>query len=86
MTNFEPKPIDFEGRRGKLSLFSAGARSREGSWKTEREDSGCRDLLVEDNQINRDSAVALVLERRGYQVAIALDGEQGVSMAGLGLT
>ena len=39
-------------------------------------------LLVEDNEINRDM-LSRRLERRGYQVAIALDGEQGVSMAGL---
>lgn len=39
-------------------------------------------LLVEDNDINRDM-LSRRLERRGYRVAIALDGEQGVSMAGL---
>ena len=39
-------------------------------------------LLVEDNDINRDM-LSRRLERRGYQVAIALDGEQGVSMAGV---
>lgn len=39
-------------------------------------------LLVEDNEINRDM-LSRRLERRGYRVAIALDGEQGVSMAGL---
>jgi len=39
-------------------------------------------LLVEDNEINRDM-LSRRLERRGYQVAIAVDGEQGVSMAGL---
>ena len=39
-------------------------------------------LLVEDNEINRDM-LSRRLERRGYQVAIALDGEQGVSMAEL---
>ena len=38
-------------------------------------------LLVEDNEINRDM-LSRRLERRGYRVAIALDGEQGVSMAG----
>ena len=41
-----------------------------------------RILLVEDNEMNRDM-LSRRLERRGYQVAIALDGEQGVSMAGL---
>ena len=39
-------------------------------------------LLVEDNEINRDM-LSRRLERRGYRVAIAPDGEQGVSMAGL---
>jgi two-component system cell cycle response regulator DivK len=38
-------------------------------------------LLVEDNETNRDM-LSRRLERRGYRVAIALDGEQGVSMAG----
>jgi CheY-like chemotaxis protein len=37
-------------------------------------------LLVEDNEINRDM-LSRRLERRGYQVVLALDGEQGVSMA-----
>jgi len=38
-------------------------------------------LLVEDNEMNRDM-LSRRLERRGYRVAIAPDGEQGVSMAG----
>jgi two-component system cell cycle response regulator DivK len=37
-------------------------------------------LLVEDNEMNRDM-LARRLERRGYQVVIALDGEQGVRLA-----
>jgi CheY-like chemotaxis protein len=37
-------------------------------------------LLVEDNEMNRDM-LSRRLERRGYQVVVALDGEQGVSMA-----
>ena len=37
-------------------------------------------LLVEDNDMNRDM-LSRRLERRGYQVCVALDGEQGVSMA-----
>ena len=37
-------------------------------------------LLVEDNETNRDM-LARRLERRGYQVIVALDGAQGVSMA-----
>ena len=37
-------------------------------------------LLVEDNELNRDM-LSRRLERRGHQVVIALDGEQGVAMA-----
>jgi two-component system cell cycle response regulator DivK len=37
-------------------------------------------LLVEDNETNRDM-LSRRLERRGYQVIIALDGEQAVVMA-----
>lgn len=39
-------------------------------------------LLVEDNEMNRDM-LSRRLERRGYQVVIAVDGEQGVAMAQL---
>ena len=38
-------------------------------------------LLVEDDEMNRDM-LSRRLERRGYKVAIALDGEQAVAMAG----
>jgi CheY-like chemotaxis protein len=37
-------------------------------------------LLVEDNEMNRDM-LSRRLVKRGYEVAIALDGEQGVAMA-----
>ena len=37
-------------------------------------------LLVEDNEMNRDM-LARRLQRRGYQVVIAGDGDQGVRMA-----
>jgi len=37
-------------------------------------------LLVEDNEMNRDM-LARRLERRGYQVVIATDGDQGVRLA-----
>jgi two-component system cell cycle response regulator DivK len=37
-------------------------------------------LLVEDNEMNRDM-LSRRLERRGYQVIIAIDGAQGVTMA-----
>ena len=37
-------------------------------------------LLVEDNEMNRDM-LSRRLARRGYDVAIAIDGEQGLLMA-----
>jgi two-component system cell cycle response regulator DivK len=37
-------------------------------------------LLVEDNEMNRDM-LSRRLERGGYDVVIALDGEQGLSLA-----
>ena len=37
-------------------------------------------LLVEDNEMNRDM-LSRRLERRGFQVVMALDGAQGVAMA-----
>lgn len=37
-------------------------------------------LLVEDNEANRDMLTRR-LERRGYQVAVAMDGGTGVAMA-----
>ena len=37
-------------------------------------------LLVEDNEMNRDM-LSRRLERKGYQVIMAVDGEQAVSMA-----
>ena len=37
-------------------------------------------LLVEDNEMNRDM-LARRLQRRGYQVLIAADGNQGVQLA-----
>ncbi len=37
-------------------------------------------LLVEDNEMNRDM-LSRRLERRGYEVVIATDGEQGVATA-----
>jgi two-component system cell cycle response regulator DivK len=37
-------------------------------------------LLVEDNEMNRDM-LSRRLERRGYQVVIAVDGQQGVEAA-----
>lgn len=37
-------------------------------------------LLVEDNEMNRDM-LSRRLERRGYQVIIAVDGEEGLRLA-----
>lgn len=37
-------------------------------------------LLVEDNEMNRDM-LSRRLERRGHQILIAVDGEQGVAIA-----
>lgn len=37
-------------------------------------------LLVEDNEMNRDM-LSRRLERKGLQVLIAVDGEQGIAMA-----
>ena len=37
-------------------------------------------LLVEDNEMNRDM-LSRRLERKGYTVATAVDGQQGVDMA-----
>jgi CheY-like chemotaxis protein len=37
-------------------------------------------LLVEDNEMNRDM-LSRRLERKGYSISIAVDGQQGVDMA-----
>jgi CheY-like chemotaxis protein len=37
-------------------------------------------LLVEDNEMNRDM-LSRRLERRGYEVVLAVDGQQGVDIA-----
>ena len=37
-------------------------------------------LLVEDNEMNRDM-LARRLARKGYDVVVAVDGEEGVAMA-----
>ncbi len=39
-----------------------------------------RILLVEDNEMNRDM-LSRRLVRNGYEVVIAIDGQQGVDMA-----
>jgi CheY-like chemotaxis protein len=40
-----------------------------------------RILLVEDNEMNRDM-LSRRLERKGYQVLLAVDGQEGVEKAG----
>jgi len=40
-------------------------------------------LLVEDNEMNRDM-LSRRLQRKGYEVALAVDGLQGVAMATTG--
>jgi len=40
-------------------------------------------LLVEDNEMNRDM-LSRRLERKGYEVVVAVDGRQGVDMAAQG--
>ena len=42
-------------------------------------------LLVEDNELNRDMQVRR-LERKGFEVLIAMDGQQGVEVATAKLT
>lgn len=37
-------------------------------------------LIVEDNEMNRDM-LSRRLARRGYQVALAVDGEEGIAVA-----
>ena len=37
-------------------------------------------LLIEDNEMNRDM-LSRRLDRKGYQVVIAMDGQQGVELA-----
>ncbi|HTH66376.1 MAG TPA: response regulator, partial [Gemmatimonadales bacterium] len=39
-----------------------------------------RILLVEDNEMNRDM-LSRRLQRKGYEVTMAVDGRQGVDMA-----
>ena len=42
-----------------------------------------RILLVEDNEMNRDM-LSRRLSRKGYEVSIAVDGQQGLAMAARG--
>jgi CheY-like chemotaxis protein len=42
-----------------------------------------RILLVEDNELNRDM-LSRRLNKRGYEIDIAIDGQQGIDMANSG--
>lgn len=43
-----------------------------------------RILLVEDNEMNRDM-LSRRLKKRGFEVEIAIDGQQGIDMAAAGM-
>jgi two-component system cell cycle response regulator DivK len=45
-----------------------------------REGKMAKLLLIEDNEANRD-ALSRYLKRRGYEVVMAVDGQQGIAMA-----
>src|ERR1700688_3156201 len=45
-----------------------------------REEKMAKILLIEDNEANRD-ALSRHLKRRGYEVVMAVDGQQGIAMA-----
>ena len=51
------------------------------SGAAERHRNVAKILLVEDNEMNRDM-LSRRLERRGYEVVIAVDGAEGVDKAG----
>ncbi|KMP10428.1 chemotaxis protein CheY [Candidatus Nitromaritima sp. SCGC AAA799-A02] len=45
-----------------------------------KKDTGLKILLVEDNEMNRDM-LSRRLKRKGYEVIIAVDGNEGVNLA-----
>src|SRR5512141_1556936 len=55
----------------------AGPRSRNGS--PAEQTAMPKILLVEDNEMNRDM-LSRRLQRKGFEVVVALDGQQGVDM------
>ena len=79
--------IELESREGQGSRFSfslrfAASEEPEEAFSTEPEDavydfSGCRILLVEDNELNTEIAKTL-LEMHGFTVDTAADGREGV--------
>ena len=70
-----------EGRAQPRAAAGRGARAG-GDQRRPPEAEGlmAKILLVEDNEMNRDM-LSRRLVTRGYEVAIAVDGEQGVAMA-----
>lgn len=40
----------------------------------------CKILVVEDNEMNRDM-LSRRLQRKGYQIVIAIDGKEGIALA-----
>ena len=70
-----------KGAHSRERAAGGGARAR-GDQRRPPEARGpdAKILLVEDNEMNRDM-LSRRLVRRGYEVVIAVDGEQGVAMA-----
>src|SRR5438477_4428033 len=54
--------------------------NRTGKWFGQGSKTMAKILLVEDNEMNRDM-LSRRLERRGYAMVIAVDGQQGVNLA-----
>src|SRR5579871_6763969 len=50
------------------------------AWVVQKDNTMPKILLVEDNEMNRDM-LSRRLERKGYNVILAVDGESGVAMA-----
>ena len=70
-----------EGRAQPRAAAGRGARARGDQRRPpETESLMAKILLVEDNEMNRDM-LSRRLVRRGYEVVIAVDGEQGLAMA-----
>ena len=70
-----------KGAHGRERAAGRGARAGGGQRRApEAPRLMAKILLVEDNEMNRDM-LSRRLARRGYEVAIAVDGEQGVAMA-----
>ncbi len=80
VTAFVEKPLFMSELRSVLTKPAGGAVPEEEAHRTERPDySGKRVLLAEDNELNREIAVAL-LEETGMQLDCAGDGIEAVNM------